>query len=560
MDTPTLSPLSGSLTRKQAAHLLRRTTFGPTAAMIQSFTGISATQAVNQLFNFSAAANPPVDSQTGLMFTLPLTGQPSGLNSPAYLLKQFCILWWADLIAKDGASIREKMVFFWHKHIPTIQSRIYNGQDIWYQIALFRHFAKGNFKDLAKAIVTDNAMLMHLNGNQNIAGNPQENFSREFMELFTIGKGPQDGPNSYTNYTDSDVAEGAKVLTGWELDNTGATKHPFNNQIACGKPRANLFGQVATHDNSVKTFSEKFNHAQISPANTGQTSTSQDVKNEKNAYVDMIFQQPETARYLARSFYRYFVYRTITPEVEAEIIVPLGQQIVADNYAIENALKTLLKSQHFFDMDPGNDATIDIDGALIKSPLDLIMHTYRMFEVSPSGAMPVLPLGNNMLNWYYRLYYSVSQMIVPMGMDLYEPVEVAGYQAYFQGPGYNRNWITPTYLANRYKFARDFVAGFNYYGHSMAVDMSAFCKSRFLLSDMLNPDLFVACLAELIFPSALPQIRVQGLSQIILGIYSLADWEGEWLYYDQSGDNQYTEPVLKSLLLKMMQSPEYQLM
>lgn len=561
MEILSLQPHQGVMLRRQAAHLLRRATFGPTKAMIDQFSTLTASQAVDQLFNFATTANPPIDPNTGLMFTLPLFGQPlSGINSPDFELKRFCILWWMDLMLKDGASIREKLVFFWHKHIPTIQSRIYSGTALWYQTALFRHFTKGNARELAKAVTYDNAMLVHLNLNQNISGNPQENYAREFLELFSIGKGPQDGPNSYTHYTDDDVIQGAKVLTGWDVDHTGSSRFAFNNNIASGKVRANLLGWAATHDNTVKTFSSKFNQQQIAPANPGQMSNAQDVRNEKDAFVNMVFSKQETARYLVRSLYRYFVYYEITPGIASEIIEPLSLTLFNNGYQLEPVLKTLLKSKHFFDMDPSNNPQIDISGALIKSPLDLVLGTYRLFEVHPSP-YPLLALGAPMTNFYYKLHYGAFNLLPPMGMELYEPIEVAGYQAYYQGPAYNRNWITPTYLANRYKFALDFLNGFYYGGSPMYnLNLSAFVKAKFQEAEITDPDMLVAKLTELMFPSSIPVGRLQDFSVIILGTMTPADWYDEWTQFAYTGDDSGTEPVLKAIFKKMMQSPEYQLM
>ncbi|MDC1186499.1 DUF1800 domain-containing protein, partial [Crocinitomicaceae bacterium] len=81
-----------------------------------------------------------------------------------------------------------------------------------------RFYALGDYKALAKAICIDNSMLIHLDGNQNVKGNPQENFGREFLELFTVGKGSQVGPTDYTNFTETDVKALTKVLTGWGTD------------------------------------------------------------------------------------------------------------------------------------------------------------------------------------------------------------------------------------------------------------------------------------------------------------------------------------------------------
>jgi uncharacterized protein (DUF1800 family) len=107
------------------------------------------------------------------------------------------------------------MVWFYHTHFPMIISRIQSRPQFSLDyLRLLRFYALGNYKDLAKACCIDNAMLIHLDGNSNVKGAPQENFGREFLELFTVGKGLQVGPEDYTNFTETDVKALTRALTG----------------------------------------------------------------------------------------------------------------------------------------------------------------------------------------------------------------------------------------------------------------------------------------------------------------------------------------------------------
>src|SRR5690606_34180579 len=141
--------------------------------------------------------------------------------------------------------------------------------------------ALGNYKDLARAICIDNGMLVHLDGNLNIKGVPQENFGREFLELFTVGKGAQVGPQDYTNFTELDVKALTKVLTGWGIDFSYQTIDPVTN-IPTGKVKGN--GSMSSqHDVNDKQFTAAFNNELIQTANvSGSNTTVQSVYDELN--------------------------------------------------------------------------------------------------------------------------------------------------------------------------------------------------------------------------------------------------------------------------------------
>ena len=118
--------------------------------------------------------------------------------------------WTLNLIRTEGINIQEKMVLFWHNHFPTAD--LNDSRYVYKYSTLLRQFALGNFKELTKQMTLEPAMLRYLNGRENTAASPNENYARELLELFTIGKGPLAGPSDYTNYTEQDVVEMAKVL------------------------------------------------------------------------------------------------------------------------------------------------------------------------------------------------------------------------------------------------------------------------------------------------------------------------------------------------------------
>lgn len=177
---PSLASLSGTLGKKKAAHLLRRATFGPTKKEIDLFADLSPKEALGILFRNIPTPQPPIHPYTGKTW---IYSQPEGANRD---LQVDFKGWWIAQMRKNDSSSLEKMTFFLHTHFTTIQSIVNHSNYLYFQNALFRNFAFGNIKDLSKKICLDNAMLFFLDSRFNKAGRPNENYAREFLELFTI--------------------------------------------------------------------------------------------------------------------------------------------------------------------------------------------------------------------------------------------------------------------------------------------------------------------------------------------------------------------------------------
>ncbi len=182
-------------------------------------------------------------------------------------LKEDVLAWWLDEMVNAELSAIPKLAFFLHTHFTTIASRLDFSHALYYQIKLFRYYALGSLKELSKDICMDNAMLQHLDGVLNEKGRPNENYAREFLELYTIGKGPQKGPGNYTNYTEEDIVAAAKVFSGYKQDKTFSN---LQETHGCATVRLELNGQqlASQHDASVKQFSAAFNNQTIAPSET----------------------------------------------------------------------------------------------------------------------------------------------------------------------------------------------------------------------------------------------------------------------------------------------------
>jgi uncharacterized protein (DUF1800 family) len=205
------------------AHLLRRATFGPFPGQVDGLVAGGTPAALN-----SVLATPP-----------------SALPAPPSFVYGgiLPVEWWLRRVRDPSAGLAEKMAWFWHGLLVSAQDKVNNWQWMWQQNLLFRQYALGNFRALLQAITLDVAMLFYLDGNRSDAANPNENYGRELMELFTLGIG---------NYTENDVKAGAKALAGWDINWNTNTSY-IDQYAKLNTPVAYLGQQVLTNTDVVNT-------------------------------------------------------------------------------------------------------------------------------------------------------------------------------------------------------------------------------------------------------------------------------------------------------------------
>ena len=473
----------GVLGPTRAAHLLRRVTFGPTIEQINQFATLTAQEAIILLFD-DQVPDPrlPVNPETGQDWLLTgALGSEQSLNE----LKEHFVMWLIGLALDNSQSInfsvREKIVFFLHTHLTTEAEKVGNSRFLYFQNELFRKFAfDGNkpleisFKNLLKKISVDNAMLRFLDGSQNVKGSPNENYARELMELYAIGRGlegtfPTNLPQGdYLNYTEQDVQAAARILSGFKVDDTFSTIDPETN-LPRGK------ASPGAHDNTDKQFSNRFNNAVISPDPTllqNGEPTEESMIDEINQLIEIIAVQQESALYICRKIYRFYVNHEINEDLQNTIISEMANTYIGNGYKIQAVIEELVQSEHFYEAVASSDID-DKFGAIIKSPLDLVANTFRFFNISLAD-----------FETEYKLFYDqagqIKQQLKGMGMDYYKPFEVAGYMAYHQYPAFNRNWISSNYLTNRYNFIRGVIKTLDMQSPEMpGPDMIQFTKSSF---------------------------------------------------------------------------------
>jgi uncharacterized protein (DUF1800 family) len=516
----------GPWDEKRAAHLLRRTLFGPTKSQISFAAGTSLDNSVALLLFDQVMPNPPIDPTTGLTWIGAAFDSASDSRYQGYLKS-----WWLGLMATSGFSIREKMVLFWHNHFVSEYATVLDSRLMYQQNALFRHYALGNIKDLVKAVTRDPAMLVYLNGYRNRgdgSNTPDENYARELQELFTIGKGPQIGPGDYTNYTEQDVKAAAHVLTGWRTDS-------YRNAT---NPAVTSYFYPAWHDTKGKGFSNAYQNAQIIGGSDGER--------ELSDLVELIFRQPETARFLCRKLYRWFVYYEIDAATEVYVIEPLAAYMRNVNYELKPVLDVLFHSAHFFDL---NNI-----GCQIKNPVDFLVGTLSTLEAS-------IPAPDTQTTAFYALMASLSNSATNLQMPLMDPPNVAGWPAYYQTPDFYRLWLNTITLPSRWAFSDSAINGIRVSGATVVVDPILMAKK---VSNPGDPRILVGELAQLIFSLDITANQLEYLISSVL-IPGLPDyeWTVYWnAYVTDPTNSQKRTTVVKSLnaLLKfMMRMAEYEL-
>lgn len=523
-----LIPYSGPWTRSEAAHLLRRTLFGPTHQQITSISNLSMNDAVSQLLSIGSA-NPPLAFESSE--TVVSQGQTwvNALYPSNPTANQLCettrvkslTAWLMQNINYQGLDISQKMLFFWHNHFGVAFSS--DARAAYTYFELLRTNSLGNFKQLIKDVTLDPNMLVFLNGNTNSQTHPNENYSRELLELFTIGKGDQIAPGDYSNYTEQDVASGAKILSGYVVQGLRSS-----TATSASPTFISFF-----HDSSSKTLSYHFNNAVIPNAGS----------QEYSNYIDVIFQQPEVARHICKKLYRFFVNYDITSEVENTIIPELAQTLISNNYEILPLLQELFTSQHFYDN--------AYRGSIIRGPLET---TFSMLNSTETQISVDLASDYNI---YLNIYFACSNM----GLDFMNPTSVAGWEAFYLAPAFSRLWINSTTI----KFRFDISTGLNVFGipiggYTLKIDPIPFLNN---LSMPSSADAVIDDICEIFIPKPVDSALHTTLVNILTNNLPTFEWTLQYNdYLSNPNDPSFVDPVrfrVNLVLDRVFKMPQYQM-
>lgn len=543
-----LNPLGSNLDLRKAKHLLRRATFNFTKEQLNLFIGISAIEAVNGLTdnldnNLDQPFDPlPIANPDG--FWTSSNDLPNSFSGQGR--KRGIVSGWWLYNAMQQVSLKHKLSFFLHTSFTVGKDSGVGAATYFFDhLNLLDFYALGNIKTLAKKITLDNGMLDYLDNTQNNKNNPNENYAREYLELFTILKGKQIGDGNYTNYTEIDIQQAAKVFSGFKKRNDRSDIDP-DTSIPMG------YINISQHDTNDKVFSDSFGNQVI----TGKNNETE-IFEELDNFVEMVFSQPETAKAFCRKLYRYFVKSEWTEEIETDIITPLALILIDNNYEILPVITTLLSSEHFYDADD-SDATDNIIGSIIKSPLQLYSEICSVFNVTypDPNTDPLRYYSNFFLNFIHNTYFKAA------GMELHNPDSVAGYPAYYQEPGFDRNWFSSNTLIGRYKLIESLIEGKNTItnGNIYAqLDTVTFVKNK--IDNASDPNLLVNEIADLLYPESIDTDRVNYFKSFLVDDgFPDYYWSGTWSQYLNDGDDTTVRTRLDALIIAMVNAAEFQLM
>jgi uncharacterized protein (DUF1800 family) len=397
------NPNAGEWNAHTIGHLYRRAGFGASIDEIAAAKAKTPATVIDELLSDQLL--------TGNNLPAPPAHSDEWLNKPPYVgvdlaeqIKQqqkygLAIAamrrWWVKLMAEPQTMLRERMVIFWMNHFVIEAEKVYFPQMIYRYIDHFRRKPWGNFKQLVKDVTIQPAMLYYLDGYLSYGLRPNENYARELMELFTMGVTDKDGN---FNYTEADIQEVAKALTGYTIDFTAPAPDPLVAKY-----------DVNRHDSRLK---QPFG----APKRDYGLDSSGVVQND---VIDLLFnvRANQISYFICSKLYQTFVYHDIG-DGEKIIIEALAKTLRDNNWELKPVLAELLKSAHFFDEENV--------GADIKSPNDYLI-----------GMMRSLGVAVDELNTQAFYYLGVAGSQV-----LFDPPNVKGWLGY-------RSWLTTTTLPQR---------------------------------------------------------------------------------------------------------------
>lgn len=548
---------TGILGKRLAAHLLRRSTFTVTKARIEQFAAMTPDAAVDALFADNSLINSegPRDRTTGLAWysVHDAETKPNDFSEEKNAIKTKLVQSWYFQELLGDTTIKHKLAMFLHSTFIIA----HNNSRSWQLYNYLRHlqyFAYGNLKTFAYKITIDPMMGLYLDNHSNHKRAPNENYAREFLELFTILKGEQIGQGNYTNYTEDDIITAAKLLTGFRIQD-----YAFKDAetgLVTSKP------EIGRHDISDKQFSAAFNNQIITGATGADTAEQEaDMLRELQEFVNMIFGQVETAKAMTRKLYRYFVSDTIDAAKEANVITPLATLMINNDFELVPVVKTLLKSQHFYDADD-SDATDNIIGGKVKSGLELMMQSLNFFELPTLIRDFETDPTNN-----YKDVDSLRRKTTDQGFPFLFPASVEGYDGYYKA-GYSCNWFTSTALIHRYSLYDQMLRGRYSSTTNLKLVLAPFFDTHFTLpdtfgeSDFPQADAMIDTLVTEVLEVTLSEMptgdRYIYFRDAILNGLTSINFLFEWVAYKDTDDDSDVSESLGNFLKALLNSEEYQ--
>jgi uncharacterized protein (DUF1800 family) len=379
--------------REKGAHLLRRFGLGASEAELDYYLQDGLKGAIERLLNYDTQPEV-VEISTEML-----------RNKNGNLPIQTVAGWWAAKMLITRRPLQEKMTLFWHNHFATSGDKVVNSTMMIAQNEKLRAFATSKFKTLLLEVSRDPAMLVWLDGQDNIKGRANENFARELFELFTLGVG---------HYEEKDIQEAARAFTGWSFVRGKGSRYA----------RAEYLFKPALHDSGLKTVLGKSGNL-----------TGEDV-------IDHVCSLPRTAEFIVQKLWNWFVY----PHPQPATLKPFIDGFIKSDLDIKVLLRQIMTSEEFY-----SERSIRM---VVKNPVDFCLTTLRAMgigETIAQGLASVPPMDDDdarqtALRSKIGIAVACGQAMKNQGMWLLFPPDVSGWK-----PG--EAWITSATMVERINWA-----------------------------------------------------------------------------------------------------------
>jgi uncharacterized protein (DUF1800 family) len=375
-----ISPLGSE--KAQVAHLLRRTSFGASAEELEKAQSDGYQRTVDRLLE-TGAARPPA---------FPVSTSDPRLNIAALQL------WWTDHMLRTPTPFAERLTLFWHNHFTSDYRKVGLLEPfIYWQNLTWRDMAFSDLRTMLGRVTSDPAMLRYLDLGTSTGANPNENYSRELMELYTMGLG----------YTEDDVRAGARALAGWSFPRPdGFVEVTLDSKAGVTRryptfdsPRPGVFLPGRAYDyglNGPVRFLGK----------TGDL--------DSRGVIDQILAQPATATFIVAKFVQHFV----SSRVDSSYVSGLADRFRSSGYDIKTLLRAIFTSSEF---------TADQSyRALVKSPIEFMVGVLKALKAPGLSKLAVASAHD-------------------MGQSLFDPPDVGGWPN-------NDSWISSNTVIARVNF------------------------------------------------------------------------------------------------------------
>jgi uncharacterized protein (DUF1800 family) len=493
-----LEAKTSKLTKSESYHLLRRLGFAPTTDLVDSLVDKLPEDAINMILPTDTAEAIPDSIITKWIDTPDVDPLKEGtvelrFQAEGRLKGRYSEFgdWWLDLMRLESNDLREKITLFWST-VWTIEFTfdtlsLIPPPLIYRNNQTLRKYRLSDYKTITEEMILDGAMLLYQSLNYSTKEAPNENFMRELMELFTMGVG---------NYSEGDIREGSRALTGWRTAAYAQEPHPNGYH--------QTYFDRDSHDTDAKTIM----NVAIPAIDDASNNEFQVREKEVRGLVNILFDKRGLAigKFVAEKMYKYFVYSN-PGKVDNDFISELAEVFVNSNYSTLEMLKTILKSKLFY--------STDIVGAQIKTPPEYIVGLERLLNIN---------------------YSKAREAVFELEQILYDPPNVGSWAGY-------RTWVSTKTFPLRVKHG---LAMLNAKSDNELIEI---IKSFDGFSDV---DMLIEEFLMHWLPVEVTQERKNFYVNLLLDGIEKADWA-------EAINNNNIANGIRALIAAIIKSPDFQL-